>query len=102
MTAAPARRTTTRQRGPRVPATMRAAVLDRFGVPEALTLRVVPVPALDASEVLIAVHTAGVGSWDADMREGWWPDTERPGFPRPSRSHRWETGCSTVSENRCR
>ena len=29
----------------------------------------------------IAVHTAGVGSWDADMREGWWPDGERPGFP---------------------
>jgi hypothetical protein len=21
------------------------------------------------------------GSWDADMREGWWPDGERPGFP---------------------
>ena len=81
MTAAPARRTATRQRAPRVPATMRAAVLDRFGGPEVLTLRVVPVPALDASEVLIAVHTAGVGSWDADMREGWWPDSERPGFP---------------------
>jgi len=64
-----------------VPATMRAAVLDRFGGPEVLTLRVVPVPALDASEVLIAVHTAGVGSWDADMREGWWPESERPGFP---------------------
>lgn len=50
---------------------MRAAALDRFGGPDVLTLHVVPVPALDASEVLIAVHTAGVGSWDADMREGW-------------------------------
>jgi NADPH:quinone reductase-like Zn-dependent oxidoreductase len=60
---------------------MRAAVLGRFGGPRVLTLRVVPVPALDPSEVLIAVHTAGVGSWDADMREGWWPDGERPGFP---------------------
>jgi len=60
---------------------MRAAVLDRFGGPEVLALRVVPVPALDASEILIAVHTAGVGSWDADMREGWWPDSKRPGFP---------------------
>jgi NADPH:quinone reductase-like Zn-dependent oxidoreductase len=46
-----------------------------------VTLRVVPVPALDPTEVLIAVHTAGVGSWDADMREGWWPDGERPGCP---------------------
>jgi NADPH:quinone reductase-like Zn-dependent oxidoreductase len=60
---------------------MRAAVLHRFGGPEVLTLQVVPVPALDASEVLIAVHTAGVGSWDADMREGWWPDSDRPGLP---------------------
>jgi NADPH:quinone reductase-like Zn-dependent oxidoreductase len=50
---------------------MRAAALDRFGGPDVLTLHVVPMPALDASEVLIAVHTAGVGSWDADMREGW-------------------------------
>jgi NADPH:quinone reductase-like Zn-dependent oxidoreductase len=60
---------------------MRAAVVERFGGPEVLTLRVVPVPALDTSEVLIAIHTAGVGSWDADMREGWWPDRKRPGFP---------------------
>ena len=81
MTAATARRIATRRRAPPVPSTMRAAVLDRFGGPEVLTLRVVPVPALDPSEVLIAVHTAGVGSWDADMREGWWPDGERPRFP---------------------
>jgi len=81
MSAAPARKTATAPRARRVPATMRAAVLGRFGGPRVLTLRVVPVPALDVSEVLIAVHTAGVGSWDADMREGWWPDSERPGFP---------------------
>ncbi len=60
---------------------MRAAVVDRFGGPEVLTQRVVPVPGLAASEVLIAVDTAGVGSWDADMREGWWPDSKRPQFP---------------------
>jgi hypothetical protein len=66
---------------------MRAAIMDRFGGPEVLTLQVVPVPALDASEVLIAVHTAGVGSWDADMREGWWPDSERLRFPLVQ--HRW-------------
>ena len=40
-----------------------------------------PVPALDEDEVLIAVNTAGVGSWDADMREGWFPDGKRPRFP---------------------
>jgi NADPH:quinone reductase-like Zn-dependent oxidoreductase len=31
--------------------------------------------------VLIAIHTAGVGSWDADMRAGWLPDGEQPRFP---------------------
>jgi len=60
---------------------MRAAALDRFGGPDVLTLHVLPVPELDPSEVLIAIHTAGVGSWDADMREGWWPDGNRPPLP---------------------
>jgi NADPH2:quinone reductase len=40
-----------------------------------------PVPALDPGEVLIAVHTAGVGGWDADMRDGWSLDGSRPRFP---------------------
>jgi NADPH:quinone reductase-like Zn-dependent oxidoreductase len=60
---------------------MRAAALDRFGGPAVLKIRDIPVPELGPSEVLIAVHTAGVGSWDADMREGWWPDDNRPPFP---------------------
>src|SRR4030088_758948 len=64
----------------RVPDTMRAAAIDRFGGPEVLTLHTLPVPKVDAGEVLIALHTAGVGSWDADMRAGWWP-FGRPRFP---------------------
>jgi NADPH:quinone reductase-like Zn-dependent oxidoreductase len=60
---------------------MRAAAIDRFGGPEVLTLHILPVPEIDAGEVLIAVHTAGVGRWDADMREGWSPDGKRPRFP---------------------
>ncbi len=63
-----------------VPETMRAAAIDRFGGPEALSIHTLPVPELDPNEVLIAVHTAGVGSWDADMRAGWWPEG-RPRFP---------------------
>jgi NADPH:quinone reductase len=70
-----------RDRAASIPATMRAAAIDRFGGPEVLTLHVLPVPDVGPSEVLIAVHTAGVGSWDADMREGWWPDRKRPSFP---------------------
>lgn len=63
-----------------VPETMRAAAIDRFGEPEVLSIHVLPVPELDPNEVLIAVHTAGVGSWDADMRAGWWPEGQ-PRFP---------------------
>jgi NADPH:quinone reductase-like Zn-dependent oxidoreductase len=63
-----------------VPETMRAAAIERFGGPEVLELRRLPVPQIDAGEVLIATHTAGVGSWDAEMRAGWWPEG-RPRFP---------------------
>lgn len=65
---------------PAVPETMRAAAIDRFGGPEILTLHVLPVPAVDDDEVLIAMHTAGVGPWDAEIREGWLAD-ESAGFP---------------------
>lgn len=64
----------------RVPQVMRAAAINRFGGPEVLTIHSLPVPSPDPDEVLIAVHTAGVGSWDADMRGGWWPEG-RPKFP---------------------
>src|ERR1700738_5686429 len=56
-----------------VPATMRAAAIDHYGGPEVLTLHELPVPKVGAKEVLIAVHTAGVGGWDGDIRDGWNP-----------------------------
>jgi NADPH:quinone reductase-like Zn-dependent oxidoreductase len=52
---------------------MRAVAIDRYGGPEILTVHELPVPELSPSEVLIAVHTAGVGGWDADIRDGWSP-----------------------------
>jgi NADPH2:quinone reductase len=64
----------------RLPKMMRAAVIDRFGKPEVLTIHELPLPEIGAGEILIAVHTAGVGGWDADMRSGWWPGG-RPRFP---------------------
>jgi len=63
-----------------LPYTMRAAAIDRFGGPEVLTVRRLPVPRVDAGEVLIALDTAGVGSWDAEMRAGWYPGG-KPRFP---------------------
>lgn len=63
-----------------LPNTMRAVAIDRFGGPKVLTIHILPVPSVGPREVLIAVHTAGVGSWDADMRTGWWPQG-KPRFP---------------------
>jgi NADPH:quinone reductase-like Zn-dependent oxidoreductase len=63
-----------------VPRTMFAAAIDRFGGPEVLTAHALPVPAVDSGEVLIAVDTAGVGRWDADVREGYFA-SRKPHFP---------------------
>jgi NADPH:quinone reductase-like Zn-dependent oxidoreductase len=63
-----------------VPRTMFAAAIDRFGGPEVITPHALPVPAVDAGEVLIAVDTAGVGRWDADVREGYFAP-RKPHFP---------------------
>jgi NADPH:quinone reductase len=59
---------------------MKAAAIDRFGPPSVLKLHTLPVPQPDAGEVLIALDAAGVGVWDADIRDGWWPKG-RPKFP---------------------
>ena len=50
--------------------TMRAIALDRFGGPETLQLQTLPLPELDADEILIRVEAAGVGAWDPMEREG--------------------------------
>ena len=55
--------------GAAVPQTMRAAAIDKAGGPEVITLHTLPVPRPDADEVLIAVHTAGVASWDVYVRQ---------------------------------
>jgi NADPH:quinone reductase-like Zn-dependent oxidoreductase len=62
------------------PKTMRAAAIDRFGPPDVLATRWMPMPDLDRNEVLIRLDTMGVGPWDAEIREGWYPGG-RPRFP---------------------
>jgi len=52
-----------------IPTSMKAIALDQPGAPSVLTMHTLPVPKLDADEVLIAVHTAGIGVWDADIRK---------------------------------
>jgi NADPH:quinone reductase len=62
-------RTTAGMRG-----TMKAAAIDRFGPPKALTIHKLPVPTCGPHDVLIALHAAGVGIWDAKLRDGTWAE----------------------------
>src|SRR5258705_8120959 len=71
---------TARHHAMHVPRTMFAAALDHFGGSALITPHVLPVPVVDAGEVLIAVDTAGVGRWDADVREGFFA-SRKPHFP---------------------
>jgi NADPH2:quinone reductase len=64
-----------------IPKTMQAVAIDRYGGPEVLSMHTLPVPVPTANEVLIAVHTAEVGGWDAEIRDGWSPDGKKPRFP---------------------
>ena len=59
---------------------MRAAVIEHFGPPSVFELRELPVPRPAPEEVLIALHAAGVGVWDGEIRQGWWP-SGKPKFP---------------------
>ena len=49
---------------------MKAMAVDEFGGADKLSLHTLPVPAVEAGEVLIAVEVAGVGVWDTMEREG--------------------------------
>src|SRR5215831_10024680 len=64
-----------------IPDVMKAAAIDRFGPPSTLSPHDVPVPKPGPHEVLIAIDTAGIGSWDASIRDGSWRTPGRPRFP---------------------
>jgi len=49
---------------------MRAIVIDRFGGPETLSVRNIPIPEIKPDQILIRVGSAGVGIWDVAEREG--------------------------------
>ena len=48
---------------------MKAARIHRFGPPDVIVLEDVPRPSPDLDQVLIRVAAAGVGPWDALIRE---------------------------------
>jgi NADPH:quinone reductase len=73
---------TSRRDVPRdLPESMKAAAVARFGPPSVLTLHKLPVPKPGPREVLIRLDTAGVGSWDASIRDGSWRKPGPPRFP---------------------
>jgi NADPH:quinone reductase-like Zn-dependent oxidoreductase len=53
-----------------VPATMRAAAINRFGGIDEIKLQTLPVPEVGPDEVLLRVQSIGVGVWDQWEREG--------------------------------
>jgi NADPH:quinone reductase len=53
-----------------LPKMMKAAVVDKAGPPDAISMREVPVPRLAHNHVIIALEYAGVGGWDAAQRAG--------------------------------
>src|SRR5262245_55641481 len=63
-----------------VPQKMRAVTIDRFGPPSVLSLEELPVSKIGPNDVLIQVHAAGVGIWDAKIRGGAWA-TGKERFP---------------------
>ncbi len=83
---------------------MTAAAIDRFGPPEVLTLHTLPVQKPGPNEVVIALQAAGVGFWDAKIRDGSWagksvrfplvPGADGAGFiaDKGSRVRRFHTG----------
>jgi NADPH:quinone reductase-like Zn-dependent oxidoreductase len=61
-----------------LPDTMHAAAADHGGGPEVLSIHEVPVPKIEADEVLIALHTASVASWEAGTRQNAGGHLKRP------------------------
>src|SRR5215472_17232491 len=50
--------------------TMKAIVVHELGPPSVLRYEDVPAPSPESGEVTVAVEAAGVGAWDALVREG--------------------------------
>jgi NADPH:quinone reductase len=65
-----------RRAQPFLPTTMRAAALDHVGPASVLKMHELPLPKMGARDVMIAVHTAGVGSWEPEQRSGAWSDDD--------------------------
>jgi NADPH:quinone reductase len=57
-----------------IPKTMQAIAIDQFGGVDKLKLRTLPVPTIDADEVLVRLEYADVAVWDPAERQGYLDD----------------------------
>jgi NADPH:quinone reductase-like Zn-dependent oxidoreductase len=65
-----------------IPETMRAAVLHEFAGPAGFAIEEIPVPTVGPTDVLVRVHTAGVGVWDPyEASGGFRSMSKQTGFP---------------------
>jgi len=62
-----------------LPKTMKAMAIDAPGGPEVMTLHTLPVPTVDANDVLVEVHSASVAVWDLQIRKSM--QWVKPRFP---------------------
>jgi NADPH:quinone reductase len=65
-----------------IPRKMRAVAIERFGAPDVLELKDLPVPRPRPKQVLIRLDTAGIGVWDPEVREGEVELGRKRKFPR--------------------
>ena len=66
-----------------IPDRMKAIAIDRFGGPEELKVQHLGTPHAGPGQIVIRLHTAGVGVWDAMDREGFFAEQygSDPAFP---------------------
>jgi hypothetical protein len=83
------------------PKTMQAVAIDSYGGKELLKLRELPIPEMSPAEVLIKVEAAGVGVWDAIVRQAFMKDVAPAAFrwfweeTGRARSQPWAPTCRT-------
>lgn len=63
--------------------TMKAVAIDHFGDIDVMKVQTLPIPEVDSNEILIRVHTAGIGVWDPFERKGGFAEMyeSEPHFP---------------------
>jgi NADPH:quinone reductase-like Zn-dependent oxidoreductase len=60
---------------------MKAIQFHSYGGPQVLQYEEIAVPSINSDEILVRVHSAGVGPFDVHVRQGWYKDSSN--YPLP-------------------